>query len=145
MVACVIAGVDNGVVEKPEERPAPIQISAEANKGIQSFCDRNERDTISRILLWFLSQPPPVRTVVLGVQDEMESEYADALEKMASDLRKKLAERLKEKPDGVPFKILQGGLDGIKPKPPSAPGSASQRPGGPETEGRANGQKKRRR
>jgi hypothetical protein len=58
---------------------------------LRAFCGdtRKQKAVVTRLLLWFVEQPPVVQKVVMGeVTDGLEDDYARALESLATAARK---------------------------------------------------------
>lgn len=85
---------------------APLQVSKKAHALFSSACKnqrpigRNMFDVGSQLLIWFSSQVQNVQSAILmDVDHGMESAYADALERLADELRHCAADRLKNPSD----------------------------------------------
>lgn len=81
---------------KREDEPArkTIQIQASVHSKFSTACDnravgRSMSDTASRLIEWFSRQPEYIQTAILADVDRgMEAAYADALAKLADELRR---------------------------------------------------------
>lgn len=79
----------------PKVKRESIQVTPEARKAFAEACDdravgRSMFVTASILLEWFSKQPPFVQTAVLSDIDRgMEEMYAQALERLAADVRAK--------------------------------------------------------
>lgn len=82
------------ITDVKEERKT-IQCSATAHAVFEKACkeravERSMFSAATRLILWFAKQDAPVKTAVLADTDEgMEIPYAEALERLARDLREK--------------------------------------------------------
>jgi hypothetical protein len=70
---------------------AGFELRKEARRIVDEFCaakGMNKNAVVEHVMLWFLRQAPPVQSVVAGlVDEEMYDAYADALERIAKELR----------------------------------------------------------
>lgn len=81
-----------GVMEKREANGlASLQIPKDVDVRLEAYCTRRskvKRATVTRLLERFLSSPDPLKTVLLGEEDEgLQAAYASWLEGLAKRLR----------------------------------------------------------
>src|SRR6476660_8743281 len=78
---------------KPEDdKPGPVNVgllpdvNAELDRILGDLSIK--KSVVNRLVRWFCSQIPPIRTAILSEVDEgFEHAYADMFERMATDLR----------------------------------------------------------
>ncbi len=93
------------IADVKEERKT-IQCSATAHAAFEKVCkeravERSMFSAATRLILWFAKQEAAVQAAVLADTDEgMEIPYAEALERLARDLREKA--RLREQVSRLP-------------------------------------------
>lgn len=79
--------------EKPLNGLASFQIPKDVDVRLEAYCTRRskvKRATVTRLIERFLASPDPVKSVLLGEEDEgLETAYAAWLEYMAKELREK--------------------------------------------------------
>lgn len=121
-VAEVSPGRQNADVgEESDEKLKSVQISQSADRGMEGYCKprrKIKRSTISDILIWFLKQPGPVQTSILGIEDGMQASYADVIRRIADEL-----DQLEEPPRkySVGSNFSDGSPDEDEPESPPEP------------------------
>ncbi len=82
-------------VPKTKEKRPPVQVSLAAHEALKDLAERKPTSPsyfimVSRLVEWFCKQDDAVRTTIIGGVDQgMEIHYADALRRMAQELRDK--------------------------------------------------------
>lgn len=79
----------------PRRNTAGYELTGEAQRVVDEYATSrgvSKKTIVERVMRWFASQPPAVKSVVMGHVDEgVEEAYAKALERLAVSVRQSAA------------------------------------------------------
>jgi hypothetical protein len=88
-----VISMAKGVAKEAKRDQTTVNLTPDAHKLLNEYAERRggrglKKTIISRLLAWFVSQPDPVKSSIMGwVDGGMSDTYAQVLEKMAAELR----------------------------------------------------------